>query len=227
MSDVLPLQFRIHKGIEEIPEKSWNGLLDDEALPFLEWAWLEALEASGSISPDRGWHPRHLTLWRGNRLVAAAPAYLKDDSHGEFVFDWSWASAAERVGLRYYPKLILAVPATPATGRRILVSKQENRASCESEELWTSLDPRVSHRSMRFFQPRRNGRPSRRLGSPVGWACNTTGETPLPIVISTTSSIGLRPSGVISSSASEGPPSSKASQYGRSGAISLRRSNRI
>ncbi len=140
MSDVLPLQFRIHKGIEEIPEKSWNGLLDDEALPFLEWAWLEALEASGSISPDRGWHPRHLTLWRGSRLVAAAPAYLKDDSHGEFVFDWSWASAAERVGLRYYPKLILAVPATPATGRRILVSKQENRASCESELIRGTLD---------------------------------------------------------------------------------------
>ena len=115
MSDVLPLQFRIQKGIGEVSEKAWNSLLDDEALPFLEWAWLDALEGSGSISPERGWHPRHLTLWRGTRLVAAAPAYLKDDSHGEFVFDWSWASAAERVGLRYYPKLILAVPATPAT----------------------------------------------------------------------------------------------------------------
>ena len=140
MSDVLPLQFRIQKGIGEVPEKAWNSLLDDDALPFLEWAWLEALEGSGSISPDRGWHPRHLTLWRGTRLVAAAPAYLKDDSHGEFVFDWSWASAAERVGLRYYPKLILAVPATPATGRRILVAKHESRASCESELIRGALD---------------------------------------------------------------------------------------
>src|SRR5260370_19020724 len=106
MSDVLPLQFRIHKGIEEIPEKSWNGLLDDEALPFLEWVWLEALEASGSISPDRGWHPRHLTLWRGNRLVAAAPAYLKDHGHGEFVFYWSCARPVHRYSRRHHPEFI-------------------------------------------------------------------------------------------------------------------------
>ena len=59
------------------------------------------------------WRPRHLALWRGNRLIAAAPAYLKDDSHGEFVFDWSWASAAERLGFAYYPKLIIAAPLTP------------------------------------------------------------------------------------------------------------------
>lgn len=140
MSDVLPLQLRIHKAIHEVPQQAWDALVDRATVPFLEWAWLEALEGSGSISPARGWHPRHLSLWRGTRLVAAAPAYLKDDSHGEFVFDWSWASAAERIGLRYYPKLILAVPVTPATGQRILVAPGEDRAACERELIQAALE---------------------------------------------------------------------------------------
>ena len=85
----------------------------------------------------------HFEQWaasRGSRLVAAAPAYLKAHSHGEFVFDWSWASAAERVGLRYYPKLVLAVPLTPATGRRILVAPGENRAERTRELLTGALE---------------------------------------------------------------------------------------
>ncbi|HYR55716.1 MAG TPA: GNAT family N-acetyltransferase [Myxococcaceae bacterium] len=136
MSTPLPAQLRVHSAISEVPRDAWNALLDEESIPFLEWQWLEALEESGSVSPRTGWHPRHLTLWRGSRLVAAAPAYLKDHSHGEFVFDWSWASAAERIGLRYYPKLILAVPMTPATSARILVGQGEDRAA-RTEELLT------------------------------------------------------------------------------------------
>src|SRR5947209_2584332 len=107
MSDSLPLQLRVHGAIREIPRVAWDALLDEEAIPFLEWLWLDALEQSGSVAPASGWHPRHFTLWRGSKLVAAAPAYLKDDSHGEFVFDWSWATAAERVGIAWYPKLVL------------------------------------------------------------------------------------------------------------------------
>lgn len=133
MSHPLPTQLRIHEGIREIPQASWDALLDARSEPFLEWAWLEALEESGSVSPDSGWHPRHLTLWRGSKLVAAAPAYLKDNSHGEFVFDWSWASAAERVGFAYYPKLILAVPLTPAAGSRLLVAPGEDRRRHQRE----------------------------------------------------------------------------------------------
>ncbi len=129
MSEALPIQLKIHRAIADIPEGAWNGLVDAAASPFCEWAWLEALESSGSVRPETGWHPRHLTLWRGNHLVAAAPAYLKDDSHGEFVFDWSWATAAERVGLHYYPKLIVATPLTPATGRRVLVAPGEDRGA--------------------------------------------------------------------------------------------------
>ena len=140
MSAPLPLQLRLHTSIAEIPRDAWDALLDEQCIPFLEWRWLEALEESGSVSPASGWHPRHLSLWRGSKVVAAAPAYLKQHSHGEFVFDWSWASAAERVGLRYYPKLILAVPLTPATGRRILVARGENRAERTRELLTGALE---------------------------------------------------------------------------------------
>jgi len=135
MSESLPLQLRIHGALSEIPRAAWDALLDEEATPFQEWAWLDALEQSGSVSPASGWHPRHFTLWQGSRLVAAAPAYLKDDSHGEFVFDWSWATAAERIGVPYFPKLVLASPFSPATGRRLLVAPGEDRAARERELL--------------------------------------------------------------------------------------------
>ena len=140
MSAPLPVQLRIHASISDIPGDAWDALLDEESIPFLEWRWLAALEESGSVSPSSSWHPRHLTLWRGSKLVAAAPAYLKDDSHGEFVFDWSWASAAERVGLRYYPKLILAVPMTPASSRRFLVASGEDRAARTRELAVAALE---------------------------------------------------------------------------------------
>ncbi|XXF76852.1 GNAT family N-acetyltransferase [Myxococcaceae bacterium GXIMD 01537] len=133
MSTPLPLTLRIHRAITDVPRAAWDALVDEEGLPFAEWGFLAALEESGCAVPERGWHPHHLTLWRGHRLVAAAPAYLKDDSHGEFVLDWSWASAAERVGLRYYPKLVLTVPFTPATGRRVLVAPGEDRAARAAE----------------------------------------------------------------------------------------------
>jgi len=129
MSQSLPTQLKVHRGISEVPEVAWNALVDGDAAPFLEWRWLEALETSGSVAPSSGWEPRHLTLWRGNRLVAAAPAYLKTDSSGEFVFDFSWATASERAGVPYYPKLVIAAPLTPATGSRFLVAPGEDRAA--------------------------------------------------------------------------------------------------
>jgi hypothetical protein len=146
MSSPLPLTLRVHRAITEVPRGAWDGLLDDEAVPFLEWAFLAALEQSGSVTPERGWHPRHLTLWRGSRLVAAAPAYLRDDSEGEFVFDGAWATAAGRVGLRYYPKLVLTVPFTPATGRRVLVAPGEDRAAREQELYAAALEYARSER---------------------------------------------------------------------------------
>ncbi|MGO8968521.1 MAG: GNAT family N-acetyltransferase [Myxococcaceae bacterium] len=140
MSGTLPTQVKLLESIRDVPQSAWDALVDAPAAPFLEWGWLDALESSGSVRAATGWRPRHLTLWRGNHLVAAAPAYLKEDSHGEFVFDWSWATAAERVGLRYYPKLILAAPLTPATGRRVLVAPGEDRPARTRELMRAALE---------------------------------------------------------------------------------------
>lgn len=123
------LEVRLHARIDEIGEAAWDALLTDDSSPFVEWGWLEALERSGCVTPKRGWLPRHVGVWRGDRLIAAAPAYLKGNSEGEFVFDWSWASVAERLGVEYYPKLVVAVPFTPATGDRVLVAEGEDRST--------------------------------------------------------------------------------------------------
>lgn len=124
------LEIRLLERIAEVPEHDWDALLAPDSSPFVEWAWLEALEATGCAAPDRGWLPRHIALYRDGKLIAAAPAYVKGNSEGEFVFDWQWASLAEqRLGVRYYPKLIVAVPFTPATGDRVLALPGEDRAA--------------------------------------------------------------------------------------------------
>ena len=123
------LRLRVIDAIGVIPEAAWDALLDESCTPFQKHRWLDAMEREGCAVAATGWHPRHLTLWRGEALVAAAPAYRRDDSQGEFVFDHGWANAAHRAGIRYYPKLVLAVPFTPATGRRVLVAPGEDRAA--------------------------------------------------------------------------------------------------
>ncbi len=135
MSDPLPIQLRVHESVSEVPQASWDALLDAESIPFLEWRWLWALEESRSAAPRAGWHPRHFTLWRGHRLVAAAPAYLKDDSDGDFARDWDLASSATRARHHYYPKLCLTVPFTPCTGERVLVAPAVDRLTAVSELL--------------------------------------------------------------------------------------------
>jgi uncharacterized protein len=94
--------------------------------PALEWAWLNNMETSGSTGPKAGWVPNHLTLWRNDTLVAAAPLYLKGHSYGEFVFDHQWAELSERLGVDYYPKLLGMSPFTPAEGYRFLIAPTEN-----------------------------------------------------------------------------------------------------
>ncbi|MEN9234432.1 MAG: GNAT family N-acetyltransferase [Gloeomargarita sp. DG02_1_bins_92] len=112
-------------GVGEVPAAQWNALALPLATPFLEWEWLNHLESSGSVMARTGWLPRHLTLWRGQTLVAAAPLYLKGHSYGEFVFDHQWAELAYRVGEPYYPKLVGMTPFTPAVGYRFLVAAGE------------------------------------------------------------------------------------------------------
>lgn len=123
-----PLELRIVERISEVPEASWNALVRDDASPFVEHAWLDCLEEAGCVGGHTGWMPRHLVLYEKGNVVAAAPAYLKMNSEGEFVFDWSWADLASRMGLGYYPKLVLAVPFTPATGHRVLWHPSRDRA---------------------------------------------------------------------------------------------------
>ena len=100
--------------------------------PFLSHAFLNALERSGAVGGRTGWSPAHVTVHAGDRLVAAAPTYVKTHSQGEYVFDHAWAEAFSRAGGRYYPKLQVAVPFTPATGRRFLVAPGEDVAAREA-----------------------------------------------------------------------------------------------
>ncbi len=109
------------KSITEVDPSQWDRLARPLATPLLEWPWLHALEASGSIAPASGWHPLHLTLWQGGRLIGAAPLYLKTHSAGEFVFDHLWARLAGDLNETYYPKLVGMSPATPAVAYRFLM----------------------------------------------------------------------------------------------------------
>lgn len=121
---------RVVSAISEIEASEWDALLTPRSTPFLRHAWLSALEHSGCASARSGWLPRHLTLWRRGKLIAAAPAYAKEDSDGDFGRDWDLASGASRSRIAYYPKLVLTVPFTPCAGERILVLPGEDRAGC-------------------------------------------------------------------------------------------------
>ena len=97
------------------PEAGDGGRPND---PFTTYRFLKALEDSGSVGPGTGWRQHYLTAETGGQVVGCAPLYLKTDSHGEYIFDFNWAHAYEGAGGRYYPKLQIAVPFTPVTGRR-------------------------------------------------------------------------------------------------------------
>lgn len=115
------IELRLHESLEAIPAADWDRLGGDRD-PFLSHAFLHALETTDCLEPY-GWYPRHLVVHDENeRPLAAMPLYVKTNSYGEFVFDWSWAGAYERQGLDYYPKLVSGVPYTPATGPRLLLA---------------------------------------------------------------------------------------------------------
>jgi predicted N-acyltransferase len=112
--------FRFVDSLGAIAPSAWDGLVGDR--PLLSHAFLHALHETGCAAPETGWTPRYITAWRGPALVGAMPLYLKAHSYGEYVFDWSWADAYRRHGRRYYPKLLCAVPFTPATGPRLIAA---------------------------------------------------------------------------------------------------------
>ena len=110
---------RVIGALSEIPAVQWDALHDGRN-PFVAHAFLSGLEQHGALRARYGWTPRHLTLWDGEALIAAVPGYLKDNSHGEFVFDHAWAHAYASYGQDYFPKWLCAVPYTPVTGPRLL-----------------------------------------------------------------------------------------------------------
>ncbi len=106
----------------------WDALTGGD-YPFLNHAFLLGLEETGCTTADSGWQPCHLLLRRGSDAIAVLPLYLKSHSYGEYVFDWSWADAWQRSGLHYYPKLVSAIPFTPATGPRLCIAAGEDIAT--------------------------------------------------------------------------------------------------
>ena len=116
---------RAAASIAEVSQVAWDSL-DHAPSPFLRHGFLRALEESGSTGGKgrrgSGWQPVYLLAEQAGKLVGAVAAFVKDHSYGEYIFDWGWANAAQRAGIRYYPKLVIAAPATPATGNRILLA---------------------------------------------------------------------------------------------------------
>jgi hypothetical protein len=122
----LPLSLSVHPGVAELEAHAWDALVGGDD-PFLEHAFLTALERSGSVGPGTGWEPRILVAHLGEQLVGAVPLYLKDDSMGEFIWDFAWAHGALGAGIPYYPKLVAAVPFTPASGHRLMIHPSVDR----------------------------------------------------------------------------------------------------
>ena len=115
------MNIRFIESIDRVTEQEWNRLQLDQN-PFIQYRFLSALEQSGSVGEGTGWQVHHLLVVDDEQqLIGAVPCYLKQHSYGEYVFDWGWAHAYQRAGIAYYPRMVCAVPFTPATGSRLLV----------------------------------------------------------------------------------------------------------
>ncbi|MFN4172536.1 MAG: GNAT family N-acetyltransferase [Pseudorhodobacter sp.] len=128
-------QITLHGQFSDIPAADWDALACPEVAdggrprdPFTTHRFLAALDTSGSTGPGTGWQVQAMMVRAQDQMIAAAPLYLKTHSQGEYIFDHSWADAYERAGGQYYPKLQIAVPFTPATGRRFLTARGQEEA---------------------------------------------------------------------------------------------------
>jgi predicted N-acyltransferase len=143
------MQLHILEGLEAVNPEQWNRVAGEN--PFLRHEFLAALERTGCVGPDTGWEPRHLALYADDagrtELVGAMPLYLKYHSYGEYIFDWSWADAYTRSGRAYYPKLVAAVPFTPATGPRLLVADNVDRSQAMRELVAGAREVADRHRA--------------------------------------------------------------------------------
>lgn len=120
-------RIEIRESLESISEEIWSPLCPPD-FPFFDLAFLRAFEETGAVGTQAGWQPFHITAWKDNHLEGACPLYLKNHSYGEYIFDWGWASAYQEHGLAYYPKLVAAVPFTPATGPKLLGQSESVRS---------------------------------------------------------------------------------------------------
>ena len=147
---------RILRSLDKIDPEQWDVLVDANGgggQAFVRHAFLHALEDSGCVGRGTGWLPEHLCLFRGERLAAAAPLYRKQHSWGEYVFDWAWADAYARHGLRYYPKLVCAVPFTPVAGPRLLARDAAGRRALAAALLEHAREAGVSSLHLLFPPP--------------------------------------------------------------------------
>jgi uncharacterized protein len=135
---------QLHSSIRDLSARDWNAL-GAGGNPFTRHEFLAALERTHCVGRGSGWEPRYLTLYDSRGLAGAAAAFVKTHSFGEFVFDFAWARGYERLGRRYYPKLTLAAPFTPATGPRLLVRADLDHATVASRLLAELENHAVSH----------------------------------------------------------------------------------
>jgi len=138
----MPPTLRILDSLEDVDPLQWNSLAAGN--PTLAYEFIDSLHRTGCAAPRAGWRPQFPSLWDDGRLVGAAPLYVKSHSYGEYVFDWGWAEAYERHGIPYYPKLLCAVPFTPATGTRLLAADAATRKTLAQLMLDLARESRVS-----------------------------------------------------------------------------------
>lgn len=129
----------MHNSLSDIDEADWNGLVRDD-YPFADYTYLRAMEDCGCVGAHAGWIPRYPAVHDSQGLAAATYAYIKNHSYGEYIFDWAWADAYARHGLEYYPKLVVGVPFTPATGCKLLVREDAESAGLKSDLIRSTLE---------------------------------------------------------------------------------------
>jgi predicted N-acyltransferase len=161
------MQSKVYKSIDELKARDWNALGVD-GNPFLRHEFFAALEHTGCIGVTNGWDPCYFTLKDAAGLAAAVPAFRKTHSYGEFVFDFAWAQAYARFGSRYYPKLTVAVPFTPATGPRLLVRSDLDRATV-ARRLLTEIESYTASHSLSSVHALFLDEPAHQAFEQAGW----------------------------------------------------------
>jgi uncharacterized protein len=146
---------RVFSSPSQIEKSAWNSLLALEAdpSPFMRHEYLVSMHESGSARPRAGWQAQFMTLWRGDELQAACPMYLKNNSYGEYVFDWAWANAYAQHGMDYYPKALVAVPFTPVPGARLMARDAASRTALVKALIQQVRDEDLSSIHLLFAQP--------------------------------------------------------------------------